>query len=163
MSQCSLSVQLLLQVFLLLLLSVLPGESDHVSYMTDKSSCSICKVKSFLGSSLCRAPYSRIYPCLCFLSWFHHYPIWYHLCLPSFIQFLVTLVISWRIYFLPHHNMVSHQHFLKTKTSHFDDGTLGFTFIIGEFLFFSCQLSPIDWKSVESFPCSTSTHLFTWP
>ena len=31
--------------FLLLLLSVLPGESDHVSYTTDKSSCSICKVK----------------------------------------------------------------------------------------------------------------------
>ena len=31
--------------FLLLLLSVLPRESDHVSYMTDKSSISICKVK----------------------------------------------------------------------------------------------------------------------
>ena len=29
----------------LLLLSVLPGEYDHVSYMTDKFSCSICKVK----------------------------------------------------------------------------------------------------------------------
>ena len=27
--------------FLLLLMSVLPGESNHVSYMTDKSSCSI--------------------------------------------------------------------------------------------------------------------------
>ena len=27
--------------FLLLLLFVIPGESDHVSYMTDKSSCSI--------------------------------------------------------------------------------------------------------------------------
>ena len=45
---------------LLLLLSDLPGESDHVSYMTDKSSCSIYKVKSFLGSSLCRAHCLRI-------------------------------------------------------------------------------------------------------
>ena len=27
--------------FLLLLLSIIPGESDHVSYMIDKSSCSI--------------------------------------------------------------------------------------------------------------------------
>ena len=35
--------------FLLLLLSVLPGESDHVSYMTDKSSCTIYKVKICLG------------------------------------------------------------------------------------------------------------------
>ena len=87
----------------------------------------------------------------------------YYLCLPSLIQFLVTLVIRWRIYCLPHHNMVSHQHFLKTKTWSFDDGTLGFTFIIGEFLCFSFQLSPIDWKSVESFPCCISIHLFTWP
>ena len=31
--------------FLLLLLLVLPGEPDHVSYMTDKFSCSIYKVK----------------------------------------------------------------------------------------------------------------------
>ena len=31
--------------FLLLLLFVIPGESDHVSYMTDKSSCSIYKLK----------------------------------------------------------------------------------------------------------------------
>ena len=35
--------------FLLLLLSVLPGESDHVSYMIDKSSCTIYKVKVALG------------------------------------------------------------------------------------------------------------------
>ena len=40
---------------LLLLLSVIPGKSDHVSYTTDKYSCSIYKVKSCLGSSLCRA------------------------------------------------------------------------------------------------------------
>ena len=30
----------------------------------------------------------------------------YYLCLPSHIQFLVTLVIHWRIYYLPHHSMV---------------------------------------------------------
>ena len=30
--------------FLLLLLSILPRESDHVSYMENKSSCYICKV-----------------------------------------------------------------------------------------------------------------------
>ena len=62
--------------FLLLLLFVIPGESDHVSYMTDKSSCPICKVKSFLGSFIYHAHCSRIYPCFCLLSWFHHYPVW---------------------------------------------------------------------------------------
>ena len=31
--------------FVLLHLSLMPRESDHVSYMTDKSSCSIYKVK----------------------------------------------------------------------------------------------------------------------
>ena len=61
---------------LLLLLSVLPGESDHVSYMTNKFSCPLYKVKCFLGSSLCLAHCSRIYPCIWLLSWFHHYLIW---------------------------------------------------------------------------------------
>ena len=60
---------------LLLLLSVLLGEFDHVSYMTYKSSCYIYKVKSYLGSSLCRAHCWRIYPCIRLLSWFHHDPI----------------------------------------------------------------------------------------
>ena len=44
---------------LLLLLWILPGEYDHVSYMTDKSSCSIYKLQSCLGSSLCHAHCSR--------------------------------------------------------------------------------------------------------
>ena len=35
--------------FLLLLLFVIPRESDHVSYMTDKSSCSIYKLTASLG------------------------------------------------------------------------------------------------------------------
>ena len=35
--------------FLLLLLSVIPRESDHISYMTDKSSCSIYDLKAALG------------------------------------------------------------------------------------------------------------------
>ena len=50
--------------FLLLHLSVIPGESDHVSYMTDKFSCIICKVKICLRSSLCHAHYSRIFLCI---------------------------------------------------------------------------------------------------
>ena len=54
--------------FLLLLLSVIPGESDHVSYMIDKSSCIICKVKSCLGSSLCHAHCSRTQPNVLSLS-----------------------------------------------------------------------------------------------
>ena len=37
-----------------------------------------------------------------------------YLCLPSRIDFLVTLVICWRIHCLPHHSTISHQHFLKT-------------------------------------------------
>ena len=40
----------------------------------------------------------------------------YYLCLPSRIQFLVTLVICWRIHCLPHHSTVFHQYFLKMKT-----------------------------------------------
>ena len=35
--------------FLLFLLSVIPGESDHVSYMTDKSICSIYEYNVALG------------------------------------------------------------------------------------------------------------------
>ena len=34
---------------LLLLLSVIPGESNHVSYMADKFSCSIYELKATLG------------------------------------------------------------------------------------------------------------------
>ena len=45
--------------FLLLHLSIIPGESNHVSYMIDKSSCTIYKVKRFLGSSLCFSHCSR--------------------------------------------------------------------------------------------------------
>ena len=35
--------------FLLLHLSVIPGEFDHVSYMIDRSSCSIYKLTAALG------------------------------------------------------------------------------------------------------------------
>ena len=54
--------------FLLLHLSFMRGESDHISYMTYNSSCPICKVKSCLGSSPCHAhvqglnPVSNLYP-----------------------------------------------------------------------------------------------------
>ena len=123
----------------LLHFSFIHGEYDHVSYMTDKSSCTICKSKAALGH-LCvmltvqgSIPSSDYYPDSIIIL-FEQY-----LCLPSHTQFLVTLVFCWRIYFPPHHNTVSHQHFLKTKNQSFDDGTLGFTFIIGELLCFSCQ------------------------
>ena len=72
------------------------------------------------------------------------YLLSFSLCLPSFTQFLVTLVIRWRIYCLPYHIMVLFQYFLKMKISIFDDRTSGFTSLIGEFLFFSCWLSLID-------------------
>ena len=49
---------------LLLLLLFLPGEYDHVSYMTDNSSCIIYTVKSCLRSSLYHAHCSRIQPCI---------------------------------------------------------------------------------------------------
>ena len=50
--------------FLILHLSLMHVESDYVSYMIDKSSCTIYKVKSCLGSYLCCAHCSRIYPCI---------------------------------------------------------------------------------------------------
>ena len=128
--------------------------------MTDKSSCSIYELKAALGH-LCHAHCSRTQPNVWSLSWSHHCYICYLLCLPSVTQFLVTLVICWRIYCLPYHIMVLFQHFLMMKTSSFDDSTSGFTFIIGEFLCFSCRLSPIDWQTVESFPCSTSAYIYS--
>ena len=101
---------------LLLHLSFIHGESDHVSYMTNKSSCPICELKYSLGHLYVMLtvqgfiPSSDYYPdSIIILSE-------YYLCLPSRIQFLVTLVICWRIHCLPHHNMVYHQYFLKTNT-----------------------------------------------
>ena len=122
--------------FLLLLLSIIPGESNHVSYMTDKSSCSV--LYAALG---------HLYVVLIFQGLYSMFDLQpdsiivisvIYLCLPSFSQFLVTLVIHQRIYCLSYHSMVPFQHFLMTKAQSFDDGTSGFTFIIGEFLFFSC-------------------------
>ena len=102
--------------FLFLHLSFIHGESDHVSYMTDKSSCPICKVKSALGHLSVvlihqgSIPSSDYYPNSIIILFE------YYLCLPSCIQFLVTLMICWRIHFLPHHSMIFHQHFLKMET-----------------------------------------------
>ena len=148
---------------LLLLLFVVLGESDHVSYMTDKSSRSICKVKSFLGSSLCHAHCSRIYPCIWLLSWFHHYPIW------------VLLVFTFS-YTVPSHSCYLLEDPLPSSSQY------GFSLVLpeDEYLAFwrwylrihfhhwwtpllQLSISPIDWQCVESFPCSTSTHLFTSP
>ena len=49
MSKCSLFSSAITSSFLLLLLSVSLGESDHVSYMKDKSSCSIYPLYASLG------------------------------------------------------------------------------------------------------------------
>ena len=97
--------------FLLLNLSFIHGESDHVSYMTDKSSCPICKVKICLGSSLCCAHYSRIYPCFCWLSWFHHYPIW------------ILLVFAFP-YLVFSHSCDSLEDFLHSSSQHGFSSTL---------------------------------------
>ena len=102
--------------FLLIHLFFILGKSDYVSYMTYKSSWSICKLKVALGH-LCVVltvqgfiPSSYYYlDSIIILSK-------YYLCLPSHIQFLVTLVICWKIHCLSHHSMVSHQCFLKTNT-----------------------------------------------
>ena len=91
--------------FLLLHLSIIPGESDHVSYMTDKSSCIICKVKSCLGSSLCRAHYSRIYPCIliCIL-------------IPS-LSYLILLVSPF-LYLVPSHSCDSLEDLLPSSSQY---------------------------------------------
>ena len=90
--------------FRLLLLSIIPGESDHVSYMTDRSGCSIYLLYTALGH-LCVVltvqglnPISDLYPdliivvsvttCVSFL-----YPVPSHSCdplenlLPSLSQY----------------------------------------------------------------------------
>ena len=122
--------------FLIRLLSIIPGESNHVSYMTNKSSCSI--LYTTLGHLCVGLTVQGLYS----MSDLQPNPIIVtsiiYLCLPSFYQFLVTLVMHWRIYCLSYHSMVPFQHFLMTKTQSFHDGTSGVTFIIGEFLCFSC-------------------------
>ena len=102
---------------LLLHFSFIHGESDHVSYMIDKSSCPIYLLYTALGH-LCVV--------LTVQGFFHYliysliqsrlYMLSIYLCLPSFSQFRVTLVIRWRISCLPYHSMVLFQHFLMTKT-----------------------------------------------
>ena len=102
--------------FLLLLLSVIPREYDHVSYMTYKSSCSIYKLKAALGHLCVVLIVQGLHPMFdLYLDPIIVISVIY-LCLPSFSQFLVTLVIRWRIYCLPYHSMVPFQHFLMTKT-----------------------------------------------
>ena len=130
--------------FLLLLLSFLPGESDHVSYMTDKFSCSIYKLKAALGHLCVMLIVQGLHPM------FDLYPdsiivisVIYcvSLLLPSSQSLLssvggsVAFLITTWFHF---------QYFLMVKTQSFDDRTSGFIFIIGEFLCFSCQLLLID-------------------
>ena len=146
----------------LLHLSVIPGEFDHVSYMTYKSSCIIYKVKRCLGSSLCRAHCSRIYPFIWLLSWFHHHPIW-------------VLFVSTFPYPVPSHSSDLLEDPLPSSSQY------GFSSVLPEdedldiwrwylrihyhrwwIPLLELSVSLIIWHSVESFPCLTSTHLFTW-
>ena len=110
-------------IFLLLHLLLIPGEYDHVSYMTYKSSCTICKVKKLpwvmsvscsLFKELTLYLIYTLIPSLSYLlllSFPFLYPLPTHFCDP-----LEDLLIHWRIYCLPHHSMVPHQHFMMTKT-----------------------------------------------
>ena len=146
----------------LLHFSFIRGESDHVSYMTDKSSCPICKVKSCLGSYLCRAHCSRIHPCFYLLSWFHHYPIW-------------LLLVSAFPYSVPSHSCDPLEGLFPSSSQHNFSSTLPEDEDLEFWQWYlrihfhhwwtpliQLSISPIDWQSVESFPCSISTHLFTW-
>ena len=104
---------------LLLLLSVLPGESDHVSYMTDKSSCSI-----YVSCLLFKLSWVISVSCLLFKD-LTQYLI--YILIPS-LSYLLSLVSPF-LYPVPshscdpledllasYHSMVLHQHFLTTKT-----------------------------------------------
>ena len=77
--------------FLLLHLSVIPGESDHVSYMTDKSSCSICKVK--------KLPCAIFVSCSLFKDLFLHL---IYILIPS-LSYLIFLVFPF-LYPVPNHS-----------------------------------------------------------
>ena len=101
---------------LLFLLSFIYGESDHVSYMTDKSSCPIYYTLPWVISVSCSLFKDSSHYLIYNLIQSPLYLLSFSLCLPSFAQFLVTLVIRWRIYCLPYHSMVQFQHFLMTNT-----------------------------------------------
>ena len=102
--------------FLLLHLSFIHVESDHVSYMTDKSSCPIYYTLPRVISVSCSLFKDSSHYLIYTLIQSPLYLLSFSLCLSSFAQFLVTFVVCWRIYCLPYHNMVQFQHFLMTKT-----------------------------------------------
>ena len=91
--------------------------------------------------------------------------------IPSF--FYLILLLSTILYPVPSHSCDPLEDLLSSlsqfvfSSALLDDEDLnlwwsyGFTFIIGEFLCFSFQLSPIDWQTVESSPCSTSTYIYS--
>jgi hypothetical protein len=116
-----------------------------------------------LGSSLCRAYCSRI---LLTVWFFHLVPI----TVISVILFLVSTFFCP----VPSHSCDPLEDLLPSLSQYgsvsalpddedleFDGSTSGFTFIIGELLCFSCQLSSIGWQTVESSPCSTSAYPYS--
>ena len=70
--------------FLLLLLSVIPGESDHVFYMTDKSSCSTYKLYAALGHLCGVLTVQGLFPNVWSIAWSHHCYICYLFVSPFF-------------------------------------------------------------------------------
>ena len=132
------------------------GESVHVSYMTDKFSCSICKVKKlpwviFVSCSL----FKDLTLCLIYIL------------IPSLSYLL--LLMSPFLYLVPSHSCDPLEDLFPSLSQYgsasvlFDNEDLEFWrsylrihFHFCEFLCFSCQLSPIGWQSVESYPCLTS-------
>ena len=62
-------------ILLLLRLSFIHGESDHVSYMKDKSSCPICKSKVVLGHLCVVLTVQGSVPSYAYYPNSHHYPI----------------------------------------------------------------------------------------
>ena len=102
--------------FLLPHLSFIHGEYDHVSYMTYNYNYPICKLKYSLGHLCVVLIVQGSIPSFDYKPDSIIILSEYYLCLTSCIQFLVTLVICWRIHYLHHHNMVSHRYFLERKT-----------------------------------------------
>ena len=148
--------------FLLLHLSFIHGEFDHVSYMTDKFSCPICKLKSTLGHLCVMLIVQGFIPSSDYYHDSHHSPIWVslvstfpypvpsHSCdlledpFPSSSQYGFSSVLPedtdlelWRWY------LRIHYHYWWTPL-------------------LQLSISLIVWHSVGFFPSSTLAHLFTW-
>ena len=119
------------------------------------------KLKATLGHLCVVRDCSRIYPCIWLLSWFHDYPIW--------VSFVSTFP-----YPVPSHSCdpledvltPSSQYGFSSALPEDEDLEFWRWYLRIHYHYWwtpllQLSVSPIDWQSVEFFPCSTSTHLFT--